>query len=62
MGTFALRTSCVVKTANTVDGKLVAIPQEIVANGLFVNEDMFKRYKLKLPETPEDDTYCWARV
>lgn len=48
----------VVKTANTVDGKLVAIPQEIVANGLFVNEDMFKRYKLKLPETPEDLLEC----
>lgn len=30
----------VVKTANTVDGKLVAIPQEIVVYGLFINKDM----------------------
>ena len=30
----------VVKTANVVDGKLVAIPQEIVSYGLFINKDM----------------------
>ena len=29
----------VVKTANTIDGKLVAIPQEVVAYGLFVNKE-----------------------
>lgn len=44
----------VVKTANTVDGKLVGIPQEVVVYGLFVNKDMFDRYDLKLPETPEE--------
>ena len=44
----------VVITANTVDGKLVAIPQEVVAYGLFVNADLFQKYKLKMPETPED--------
>ncbi|MCI8769557.1 MAG: extracellular solute-binding protein [Lachnospiraceae bacterium] len=48
----------VVKTANTVNGKLVAIPQEIVAYGLFVNKDMFDKYKLELPETPEDLLEC----
>ncbi len=48
----------VVKTANEVDGKLVAIPQEVVANGLFVNKDMFDQYKLELPETPEDLLEC----
>ena len=48
----------VVRTANTVDGKLVAIPQEVVVHGLFVNKDMFDKYNLVLPETPEDDTYC----
>lgn len=48
----------VVRTANTVDGKLVAIPQEVVAHGLFVNKDMFDRYHLKLPETPEDFLEC----
>ena len=36
----------VVKTANVVDGKLVAIPQEVVAYGLFINKDMFDKYKL----------------
>ncbi len=48
----------IVKTANTVDGKLVAIPQEVVAYGLFVNKDMFDRYDLALPETPEDFLEC----
>lgn len=48
----------VVKTANTVDGKLVAIPQEVVAYGLFVNKDMFDKYDLELPETPEDLLEC----
>lgn len=48
----------VVKTANTVNGKLVAIPQEVVAHGLFVNKDMFDRYHLELPETPEDFLEC----
>lgn len=48
----------VVKTANTVDGKLVAIPQEVVAYGLFVNKDMFDRYNLALPETPEEFLEC----
>ena len=48
----------VVKTANMVDGKLVAIPQEVVAYGLFVNKDMFDQYNLALPETPEDFLNC----
>ncbi len=48
----------VVKTANTVDGKLVAIPQEVVAYGLFVNQDLFEQYQLDLPETPEDFLEC----
>lgn len=48
----------VVKTANTIDGKLVAIPQEIVVYGLFVNKDMFDRYGLALPEKPEELLEC----
>lgn len=48
----------VVKTANTVNGKLVAIPQEVVAYGLFINKDMFDSYSLKLPETPEEFLEC----
>ena len=48
----------VVKTANTVNGKLVAIPQEVVAYGLFVNKEMFDQYGLQLPETPEDFLEC----
>ncbi len=48
----------VVKTANTVNGKLVAVPQEVVAYGLFVNKDMFDKYDLALPETPEDFLEC----
>ncbi len=48
----------IIKTANTVDGKLVAIPQEVVAYGLFVNADMFRQYGLELPETPEEFLEC----
>ena len=48
----------VVKTANMIDGKLVAIPQEVVAYGLFINKDMFDKYHLELPETPEDFLEC----
>ncbi len=48
----------VIKTANTIDGKLVAIPQEVVAYGMFVNKDMFDEYDLELPETPEDFLEC----
>lgn len=48
----------VVKTANIVNGKLVAIPQEVVAYGLFINKDMFDQYELELPETPEEFLEC----
>lgn len=48
----------VVKTANIINGKLVAIPQEIVAYGLFINKDMFDQYQIELPETPEDFLEC----
>ena len=48
----------IIYTANTVDGKLVAIPQEVVAYGLFVNKDLFDQYQLELPETPEEFLEC----
>lgn len=48
----------VVKTANTVNGRLAAIPQEVVAYGLFVNKDMFDKYELELPNTPEEFMEC----
>ena len=48
----------IIRTANTVDGKLVAIPQEVVAYGLFVNVDMFRQYGLELPNTPEEFLEC----
>lgn len=48
----------VVKIANIIDGKLVAIPQEVVAYGLFINKDMFDQYNLSLPNTPEEFLEC----
>ena len=48
----------IIRIANTVDGKLVAIPQEVVAYGLFVNMDMFRQYGLALPNTPEEFLEC----
>lgn len=48
----------VVKTANTVDGKLLGIPQEVVVYGLFVNKDMFDEYRLEMPNTPDEFMEC----
>ena len=48
----------IVLAANTVDGKLVGIPQEVVAYGLFVNVDMFQKYDLSLPNTPDEFLEC----
>lgn len=48
----------IIRVANTVDGKLVAIPQEVVAYGLFVNMDLFDQYGLALPSTPEEFLEC----
>lgn len=48
----------VVRAANTVDGKLVAIPQEVVAYGLFVNADIFRDCQLQLPSTPDEFLEC----
>lgn len=47
-----------VREANTVDGKLVAIPQNIVTYGLFLNKDLFDKYNLDIPKTPEDLLNC----
>lgn len=48
----------VVKTANVINGKLVAIPQEVVAYGLFINQDLFDEYNVPWPDTPEDFLEC----
>ena len=48
----------VVKMANVVDGKLVAIPQEVVAYGLFINKDIFDACNLAMPNTPEEFLEC----
>lgn len=48
----------VVLTANVVDGRLVAIPQEVVAYGLFINKDIFDACNLAMPNTPEEFLEC----
>ena len=48
----------IIIAANMVDGKLVVVPQEVVAYGLFINKDMFDEYNLDLPETPEEFLEC----
>ena len=48
----------IIRVANTIDGKLVAIPQEVVAYGLFINQDIFDRLSLPLPNTPEEFLEC----
>lgn len=48
----------VVRTANTIDGKLVAVPQEVVVYGLFINKDMFDEYNVPIPDTPDEFLEC----
>lgn len=48
----------VVRTANTIDGKLVAVPQEVVVYGLFINKDMFDKYDVSIPNTPDEFLEC----
>lgn len=48
----------VVRAANTINGKLVAIPQEVVAYGLFINKDIFDKCGLSMPNTPEEFLEC----
>lgn len=48
----------VVRTANTIDGKLVAVPQEVVVYGLFINKDMFDQYDVSIPNTPDEFLAC----
>ena len=36
----------------------MAVPQEVVAYGLFINVDLFEKYDLELPETPKDLLKC----
>ena len=48
----------IILTANTVAGRLVAIPQEVVAYGLFLNMDLFRQYNLEAPNTPEELLEC----
>ena len=48
----------IIRAANTVNGRLVAIPQEVVAYGLFINMDIFKECRLELPSTPEEFLEC----
>lgn len=48
----------IIRVANTVDGRLVGIPQEVVAYGLFINKSLFDQYSLALPNTPEEFLEC----
>ena len=51
----------VVRMANTIDGKLVAIPQEVVAYGLYVNADILQAAQLDLPTPPKSSWNTAAR-
>ena len=53
--------SYIIRTANAVDGKLVAIPQEVVAYGLFVNVDLFRQCGLERPDSSPRCTSCIPR-
>jgi raffinose/stachyose/melibiose transport system substrate-binding protein len=39
---------------DTYEGKIYGIPAEIIYEGLFINKDIFEKYKIKLPESYED--------
>ena len=51
-----------VKTACTVNGKLVAFPREYVAYGLIVNNDILKKHGLEIPETDEEFLACCEKL
>lgn len=51
-----------VRTACTVDGKLVAFPQEYIAYGLIVNNDILQAHGLQIPETVEDFYACCEKL
>lgn len=51
-----------VRTACTVDGKLVAFPREYVAYGLIVNNDILKEHGLEIPETIDDFYACCEKL
>lgn len=38
----------------TVDDKIYGVPFEIIYEGLFINEDLFRMYNVKVPETFEE--------
>ena len=50
----------VVKTANVVDGKLIAIPQEVVAYGLFINKDIFDVKEGDVIEAPARTEFTYS--
>jgi raffinose/stachyose/melibiose transport system substrate-binding protein len=39
---------------DTYEGKIYGIPTEIIYEGLFINKDIFEKYKIKIPESYED--------
>lgn len=51
-----------IRTACTIDGKLVAFPREYVAYGLIVNNDILKEHGLEIPETIEDFYACCDKL
>ena len=51
-----------VRAAVTVDGKMVAMPQEYIAYGLIVNNDILKAHGLTAPETVEDFFACCEKL
>ena len=51
-----------VRTACTINGKLVAFPREYVAYGLIVNNDILKEHGLEIPETVDDFYACCEKL
>lgn len=51
-----------IKTACTIDNKLVAFPREYIAYGLIVNNDILKEHDLKIPETDEEFLACCEKL
>lgn len=51
-----------IRTACTINGKLVTFPREYVAYGLIVNNDILKEHNLKIPETIDDFYACCEKL
>ncbi|WP_338782027.1 sugar ABC transporter substrate-binding protein [Metabacillus sp. FJAT-52054] len=43
-----------IKPFYVIDGKIIAAPMDVTANGMYYNKDLFRKAGVKVPQTPEE--------